>query len=386
VLAGVIGAFAFGKMSPALPLLKEEFGLSLIEAGWLVSSFNVLAVASAIFFGVLCDRVGALRFCIAGLACIAAGGLLGALLPAAPLLVASRVIEGVGFIAIVVSAPALITAAAAPRQHGIAFGLWASYMPLGVSVVIVASPPLLESFGWRGVWTAVAVAALACALLLAGERRRFAGVAGGTRRSLAAVRASLSQPVPWLLGAAFSMFAIQHVSLMVWLPTVLIETRGVSGTAAALATALAVFVNCFGTLLGGWLIQRDIPRGRIIAATFIVTSLVFVFIFDDGLPDAVRFALVVFYSFITGTIPAAVLSAGMRYARSPAEVGSLQGLIVHLTQLGIFFAPPLVAAAVTWGGGWDATLPVMLGCAAVALACAFFIERHERAARPGGSP
>ncbi len=54
---------------------------------------------------------------------------------------------------------------------------------------------------------------------------------------------------------------------------------------------------------------------------------------------------------------------------------------MHITQVGIFVGPPLVAAAVTWGGSWDATLWVLLGCAAVALASALIVERHERAAQ-----
>jgi MFS transporter, CP family, cyanate transporter len=381
VFAGVVGALAFGKMSPALPLLTAEFHLSLIQAGWLVSAFNALAASSAIFFGLFSDRVGALRLCIFGVLCLAAGGLLGALSSGAPLLVVSRLIEGLGFIAAVVSAPGLITAATAPGRLGVAFGLWGSYLPFGVSLALLASPPLFAVSGWRSIWVLAAIAALACALMLAAQSRHYAGVTG-TRRSLASIKASLAQPVLWLLGVAFAVYAIQHIAVIIWLPTYLIETRGVSVTAAALATALAVFVNCFGNILGGWLIQRHVPRGRIIALTFMATSVTFVGIFSAALPDPVRYALVVFYSFITGTVPAAALSAGMRYARSPAEVGSIQGLIVHLTHIGIFFGPPLIAAAVTWGGSWDATLWVMLGCAVVALVCAFAIGRYERAATP----
>jgi CP family cyanate transporter-like MFS transporter len=378
----VVGALAWGKMSPALPLLKEEFHLSLIGAGWLVSAFNALAAASAIFFGVLCDRLGALRFCIAGSALMAAGSLVGAFAPGAPLFVASRFIEGAGFIAVIVSAPGLITSAATPERRGMAFGLWATYFPIGVSAVMVASPPLLGDFGWRSVWVLGTLASAACALLLAARRRDYAGVVRGTTRSVASLGISFSQPVPWLLGLAFAMYAVQHQSMMIWLPTYLIESQGLSLTTAVLATALAVIVNCFGNLLGGWLLQKNIPRGRIIAVTFAVTSVIFVLIFAGGFSNTLRYALVVFYSFITGTVPSAALSAGMRYARSPAEVGAIQGLIVHLTQIGIFLGPPLVAAVVTWGGSWDATLWALLGCAAVALACAFAIERSERVATP----
>jgi len=378
IFAGVVGACAFGKMSPALPLLKSEFGLSLIQAGWLVSAFNALAATGAIVFGVFADRVGALRFCVSGLAAIGAGSALGALAAGAGGLIASRVLEGLGFLAVIVSAPGLIAAATARPRLGIAFGLWSTYMPFGVSLIVAASPPLLERFGWRGAWVLVALAAGACALLLAAEGRHYSGVTRGARRSLASLGASLAQPVPWLLGLAFAAYAIQHVTLMVWLPTYLLETRGIAGAAAALLTALAVFVNCFGNVLGGWLIQRNLPRGRIIGATFVVIGLAFVGIFAPGLPDPARYALAVFYSLIAGTVPAAALSAGMRYARSPAELGVIQGLIINITHIGIFIGPPLVAASVTWGGSWDAVLWVMLACAAVGIAAAAAIGRYER--------
>jgi MFS family permease len=378
ILAGVVGACAFGKMSPALPLLKEEFGLTLIQSGWLVSAFNAIAATGAILFGVFADRIGALRFCVSGVLAIGAGSAIGAFAPGAGWLIASRLAEGLGFLAVVVSAPSLIAVASAPERRGVAFGLWSTYLPFGVSLVVAASPLLLPGFGWRGVWVLVALAAAACAAMLLAQSRRYAGVAGGRSRSFASLGRSLAQPVPWLLGLAFAAYAIQHMALIVWLPTYLLETRGITGAPAALLTALAVFVNCFGNVLGGWLIQRNIPRGRIIGATFAVTSLAFVGIFASGLPDSLRYALAVFYSFITGTVPAAALSAGMRYARFPAEIGAIQGLIVNVTHFGIFFGPPLVAASVTYGGSWDAVLWVMLGCAAVGLASAAAIGRHER--------
>jgi len=319
---------------------------------------------------------------------IGAASALGAFVQGAGWLIASRLVEGLGFLAVVVSAPSLIAAASALDRRGLAFGLWSTYLPFGVSLVIASSPLLLPGFGWRGVWVLVALAAAGCAAMLLAQSPRYAGVAGGTRRSLASLEQSLAQPVPWLLGLAFAAYAIQHMALIVWLPTYLLETRGMAGAAAALLTALAVFVNCFGNVLGGWLIQRNIPRGIIIGATFAVTSLAFVGIFAASLPDSLRYALAVFYSFITGTVPAAALSAGMRYARSPAEIGAIQGLIVNVTHIGIFFGPPLVAASVTYGGSWDAVLWVMLGCAAVGLASAAAIGRYESAANrlPKGTP
>jgi CP family cyanate transporter-like MFS transporter len=381
VLAGVVGGFAFGKMSPALPLLKDQLGLTLVQAGWLVSAFNGLAAAAAIFFGVFADRVGAFRFCLGGLLCMALGNILGALADGAALLIVSRLVEGLGFLSVIVSAPGLIVAAAAPQQRGVALGMWAAYLPSGVAIVILASPPILSAYGWRAAWVMVAGATLAAALLLWSQRRHYTAVSGA-RRSLASIRASLAQPVPWLLGLAFAMYAVQHNTLMIWLPTYLLETRGISGMAAAGATAGAVVVNCLGNVLGGYLVQRGVSRGRIIAVTFSATSLLFVAVFSPYLPDTTRYAAAVLYSFITGMVPAAALSAGMRYARSPSEVGAIQGLIVQIGNIGIFLGLPFVATVVTWRASWDATLWVMLGCAAIAFVCAILILRHERREQP----
>ncbi len=80
-LCGVAVAMNVGKVPIAMAQLRQEFGLSLVAAGWVSSMFNTLAVFSAIFFGMVCDRVGALRMCYAGLAVSILGGIGGLLSP-----------------------------------------------------------------------------------------------------------------------------------------------------------------------------------------------------------------------------------------------------------------------------------------------------------------
>lgn len=384
--AGVVTGAAISKMSPALPLLQSEFGLSLIATGWLVSTFNTIALASAIFFGLICDRAGALRFCLCGLACMIAGGVLGVIAPTAAWLIVSRVIEGAGYVAILVSAPGLIAAATAPMQRGLAFGLWGTHMPIGGVAVLLASPALFAAYGWRAVWTMVAVIAALVTVFLASQSRQFTGMHAGTPRSLASIRGSLSQPVPWLLGVAFAAYTLQFYAIMMWLPTYLQQTRSAEATIAALLTALFVLVNAFGNVMGGWFMHRSIPRGRIIGVTFVITTVAFLGIFADGLPDAARFACVLAYGFITGNIPPAVLSGGVRYARTPSEAGSIQGLIVQISNVGIFAGPPLIAASVTHGGGWGAALWVILAAAAIGLAASFAIAHLESQRRLAQNP
>jgi len=173
---------------------------------------------------------------------------------------------------------------------------------------------------------------------------------------------------------------------MMWLPTYLLQTRSAGATTSALLTALFVLVNAFGNVMGGWFMHRNVPLGRVIGVTFAITTAAFLAIFADGLPDAVRFACVLAYGFITGNIPPAVFSGSVRHARSPSEAGSIQGLIVQLSNVGIFAGPPLIAAAVTHGGGWGAALWVILAAAAIGLGAALAIARLEAPHRRARDP
>lgn len=378
---GLAAATCAGKLAPALPALQTEFGLSLVAAGWLSSMFNLVGVTGGALLGLVADRIGALRFVIIALVCLIAGSMIGALGGAAPALFVGRVIEGFGFIAISVAAPGLIASAASGAQRGMVVGIWSSYMPAGAGAIIALCALLLPAWGWRGVWWLTAVAALTALVFLWSRATGYAEGDATTRRSLRTLVTSMRQPVPWLLGASFGVYNIQFYAVMVWLPTYLLQTRGISAGPAALLTALFVFVNFFGNLIGAWLIGRGISRGRIIAGSFVLTGVLFAGIFAPGIPDALRYVLVLAYSIACGPIAAAVLTGGPHYARSPAEAGSIQGLIVQLTNVGIFLGPPILAMTVTHAGGdWGAARWVLIGAALVGLGIAAMIGRLERTA------
>jgi CP family cyanate transporter-like MFS transporter len=80
------------------------------------------------------------------------------------LLLLSRFLEGAGLIAVVVSAPALLTSAAAPADQRFALGIWSSYLPAGVGLIMLLAPLTLPLGGWRALWW-LALAALAMSAL-----------------------------------------------------------------------------------------------------------------------------------------------------------------------------------------------------------------------------
>lgn len=97
---GVAVSFNIGKVPIALGQIRAEFGLSLVDAAWVASTFNTLAVFTAVFFGMACDRVGQLRMASAGLALSLVAGAGAMVAPQGSWLLLSRVVEGVGFLSV----------------------------------------------------------------------------------------------------------------------------------------------------------------------------------------------------------------------------------------------------------------------------------------------
>jgi cyanate permease len=379
--AGVAISMNVGKVPLALPLLRSELGLSLVQAGWVSAMLTTLAVVAALSFGLAAGRIGALRMVLGGLGLSAAASLAALAVDGAgfPLLIATRFFEGAGFLAVAVSAPTLISAAAAPADRRFALGVWSAYMPAGAGLAMALSPLLLQAAGWRGLWVAAAVT-LAGAAAAAWVQRSHYAVAGasGHRTALRPTLAVLRQPLPWLLALAFGMWALQHFALIVWLPTFLKEQRGLSPGWVALLSCVMLLACVPGNLLGGAWVQRGASRGRLIAVAHGLTGLCGLGFFSDALPDGLRYALCVALSFIGGVIPAAVMSSSAVLARSPQQIGALQGLIMQGSQLGQFVGTPLIAAVVAASGQWASAAWVTGGAALLGVMLGLLAWRAER--------
>ncbi len=63
-------------------------------------------------------------------------------------------------------------------------------------------------------------------------------------------------------------------------------------------------------------------------------------------------------------IPAAVLSSSASLARTPKQIGTLQGLFNQVGNIGPFLGPPLIAMLVAASGLWRDAL-IVTGCTAV---------------------
>jgi MFS family permease len=375
--AGVVSAFQVGKVPPVLPLLRAELGLSLFIAGWVLSAINILGATISPTAGAISDWVGHRRMILFGLACEAVGSLTGAFSRTVSLLLASRFLEGLGYILIAVSVPALMLRLAAPGNVRVVFGVWASFMPTGAASMMIVAPFLARNFGWRGLWLINAGLLLAFALWLTWATRDISNRQNRgpifLRRLLEDVWLTVKTPGPLLLALCFGTYTFQFLVVVGFLPTLLIEEQSMTQTAAGFLTAMVVTINVAGTLLGGWLLKQGAKRWALLALTSTLTGLCCFGIYNSDLSPFVRYGLCLTFSCVGGILPSAALHGATVLAPTRELVGTSNGLLMQGAQLGLLTGPPLVAAVVaragTWGiASWILVIPAALGvCLSFAL-------------------
>ncbi|HUQ74140.1 MAG TPA: MFS transporter [Burkholderiales bacterium] len=375
VFAGGLVAGAYmTKVPPALPQLRAELGLSLVESTFIVTTFNVLGMLVGMLAGMISDRFGRKRLALSGLLLMAAGGVMGALVHGFTALLASRFIEGVGFILFAVPAPALMSAMSADaRDRAKALGLWSAYMPTGGTIALLAAPLLIATWSWRALWLGLALASVAAALAFA---RAVPRTPRAQVSSLRLVTESFAQPGNLVMALLFACYVAQWTSVMVWLPTFLSENGATTAT-AAIATALMVLANAPGNLTGGWLLSRGIPRGRLVLGGSIVAALCEIGMLSSAVPDSARFALVLLFSFASGVIPSSIFAGLPVHARSPQHISTGNGMVLQFSNVGQFFGPLAIAWIASRFGGWETTLAAMLAFAVGGATCGVVLGRIE---------
>ena len=372
--AGLVAGAYMTKVPPALPHLRAELDLSLVEATFIVTTFNVLGMLAGMAAGMLGDRYGRRRLALGGLALLAGGGAMGALAQGFAPLLASRFIEGVGFILFAVPAPALMSALSTDaRERAKALSLWSAYMPTGGTLALLAAPLFIAAASWRVLWLALAAAAVLAAIVLA---RTVPAGAAPRVASLRLVRESLARPGNIAMALLFASYVAQWTSIMVWLPTFLGE-HGASTATAATATALMVLVNAPGNLAGGWLLARGVPRGTLVIAASMIGALCEIGMLAPLLPGALRYALVLGFSACAGVIPASIFAGLPVHAPSSQHIATGNGMVLQFSNLGQFFGPLAIAWIASRYGGWEATLWALLAFAAAAAACGAALSAIE---------
>ncbi len=378
LLAGIVAALNIGKLPPALPALQAAFSITLVQASFLVSAFQVAGMTLGLVGGLMADRFGPRRVMTWGLALLTIANAAGALAGSATSLLVLRALESGGFILTVLPGPALLRRAVPSGQLSKVMGSWGCYMPAGMASMMVFTPWLLAGpGGWAAAWLlCAAMAALTLALVLTNvPRDPVRGAAARGVRRLA--NDTLRSAGPWALALCFGLYAAQFIAVFSFLPSAYLAI-GVSAAAAGSLSAIGVAVNIVGNLASGILIGRGVPRHWLIGLTSLVMAGGAAAALDEALPFSLRFAAVLGFSLVGGLIPGTLFATAPRFAPHIGAISTTTGLMQQGSTIGQFVSPPLVAAVASGAGGWTQAGQVVALLAVANVAVAMVIGRIDR--------
>ena len=354
---GVSSALHIGKLPVAIPVLREALGVSLVQAGFLLSLVQLAGLSLGLLVGLGADRFGPRRVMQIGLLILALGSALGASVHEVPWLLASRALEGFGFLLSVLPAPALLRQRVAHSATlSKALGWWGAYMPLGTAIALLAGSALIGAVGWRGAWLALSGVSVLSWVVLTwtvppprSSHARAATAALGPR-----LRRTLAAPGPWLVALGFLLYSGQWLAVVGFLPTVY-EQAGYTGGWVAALTALAAAVNIVGNVTAGRLLAKGVGPGRLMSFAYGAMGMGAVLAFAGDVPPFVAYLAVLLFSGVGGLIPGTLFGVSVRLAPDDDTVSTTVGWMQQLSALGQFLGPPAVAWLASSVGAWHWT-------------------------------
>jgi DHA1 family bicyclomycin/chloramphenicol resistance-like MFS transporter len=338
-LAALVIAYALGPMAtqivtPAVPFVHRDFGISMAAAQTMVSlAFAVIAMMTLVY-GPLSDRYGRRPVILTGASLFCAGSLLAALAPTAELLIAGRITQAAGSAAGLTLTRTIIHDVYGRERSGQVIAHLTTVMIFVPMLSPVAGGVMLDHASWRAVFGLCFIFGVIALSLLAARlpetcqvRTRDAGT-GQTFAGFGALLADRNYLAPALF---FSCIMAAVFATQAAIPYLIVETLGGSATEYgiwfAVACAFYVAGNQFTARWGG-----RIPRHRLLVISGIgclaasVSGLVAVQMFAWSTALLFLPAIVLYFAGAVAIAPVQAEALAAQPARSGAASGLLSGM------------------------------------------------------------
>ncbi len=379
ILALILTVQTFANVGPLglpaiAPFIREDLGLSLIQAGSFLSAYYVGPILLSLPAGWLADRWGILKTMVTGAALIALGLFSAGWAGSFPVLIALLVFAGTGYGLLNPSSTKAIITWFPLAQRATAVGLKQTGLPFGGAIGAAVLPVIALAVGWRN---ALIVSAGGVALLGAATIFLYQDpadlprpIAGAPAPSIASV---LSNRDLWLVASATLIFAAVQTVWMSFLVLYLKDVVGLPVVAAAWYLAAAQVTGMAGRVAFGFLSDRAFGGRRRIVLFLAgigsgVCSLAMAGIGPGSSPWLLA-ALALTFGFV-GIGWNGVQHTLMAELAGPRAAGTAVGLGLAVSSLGVTLGPPAFGWLVERVGGYRlpwVSLATSMGLALVLL-------------------
>ena len=152
----------------ALPRIGTDLKVGLSSLQWMVTGYTLTLAAFLLLGGGLGDRYGRRKIFLLGVAWFAVASALCAVAPTAPLLIAARLLQGVGGALLTPGSLAILQTTFHPDDRGRVIGAWSGLTGAASAVGPFLGGWLLDVSSWR--WIFLINLPLAAAVIVIGVR------------------------------------------------------------------------------------------------------------------------------------------------------------------------------------------------------------------------
>ena len=374
LMVQTVGVFVSQTIPVVAPVMTAELGIAPERVGNF-ASLNTLGAILFLLFGTpFVAALGPARMLQWGVL-IGAGAMALAASGAVWLLPIAALLMGIGYGPTGPASSRILHETAPPRHRMLIFSIKQAGAPAGGALAGLVAAPVAAVWGWQpALWLATAIGLVAAALLAplrgrldtAAERRVPFGDAFTWRRLGAPITALRLHPVlPPLTLLAFAFAALQG-SLFTFTVTWLVETEGMTLTAAGTVFALMQVAGVLGRLVLGWAADRTGEATRNLAVQGLAAAGISA-LFVLAAPGA-AWGVVLALSFLCGFVSVSwngIFLAEVARLAPPDRVAEASSGAIMLCFLGYLLAPSVFALAVAASGSW--TTPFLGVCGLLAL-------------------
>lgn len=178
-LSSFLVPYTGSSITVALPAMAGQFQTDAVTLGWITSAYIISAAVFIVPLGRYADIVGRKKIFLAGLYLFTAASLCCAFSPTENILIAFRLVQGVGGAMIFATSLAIITQVFGPGERGAAIGITIATVYAGLSIGPFLGGILTDRFGWPAIFLVnVPIGLLTIAITLQGVRHEWADAAG----------------------------------------------------------------------------------------------------------------------------------------------------------------------------------------------------------------
>lgn len=361
-ISGIFIAMNQFKITPVNADVMAALDLNRAQLGMLMTAFSVAEAIVILPAALILCKLGERKTTLLALVCAFAGTMLGGAANTYGLLLASRVIEGVGIALIAVVLPIIPVRYFEAGEQGKPMGIQAGYISLSVLLIFNLAVPLLNTFGTiKSIWffTGVLYLIMMVAVFFLVED------SAQQEDEKPNYRAVAKNGMVWILALCFLGIGFRDLSYTNWSADFYKQVYEIGDSASNLATSMSYAGLWLGSLLSGILFDKGVKGEHLIAVSG--SALIILGIFCFTIPGA----LIIPYMLLTGFAMGLGVSCIYMKAAAYSANGTDATFAIALTNLflyiGYFLAPP-ISGAVIDAFGWSAdTYVVEIGSVIIAL-------------------